>query len=169
MKFLLRLNALGGYVAGALLWVLAFIVFLDVLLRAFSSPFLWVNEVSVYLLVAIVFLGAGYTYDRDGHFAITFIADRLPRVPRLVLELAIVLLSLAFALLLTWGGIELVRFARSLSMASPTLLHTPLWIPYSAVIAGGASLSISLWARAVTLVHALRHGGDVASRTEHSV
>lgn len=169
LKFLLRVNAAGGYLAAALLWALAFIIFIDVLLRVIGTPILWSNEVSVYVLIAVVYLGAGYTYDQDGHFSISLLVEKLARRPRLVTELAVVVLSLAFALLFTWGGIELVRFARSLSLASPTLLHVPLYLPYSAVFIGGLSLSISLFARAALLVRALHEGAEVALRTEHSI
>lgn len=169
MSVLLRLNALGGYLAGILLWALMLIVFFDVATRALGIPVLWANEISTYLLIALVFLGAGHTYDRNGHFAITHLVSNLPRVQRLSLELVTVSISLVLALLFAWGGIELVRFARSLSLASPTLLQVPLYIPYSAVIIGGISLSISLTVRAVTLITALRDGGDVSMREESSV
>ena len=169
LNFLLRLNALGGYAAGALLWALMFIVTADVAVRNLGSSLLWVNEVSGYLLVAIVFLGAGYTYDRDGHFAITLMVAKLPRAPRLALELAMVLLSLTFCLMLAWGGIELVRFAQSLALTAPTLLQTPLYLPYAAIVIGAASLSISLVLRAVSLASALRRHKDIATRAEHSI
>jgi len=169
LKLFQQLNKLSGYLAAALLWVLSFLIFADVLLRFSGTPILWSNEISVYLLIAVVFLGVGYTYDCDGHFSITLLVEKLPRAPRIYLELAVVLLSLVFAVLLTWGGIELVRFARSLNLASPTLLHVPLYLPYLAVCVGGFSLVLSLITRAVTLVIALRSGADVALRTEHSI
>lgn len=164
-----RLNAGAAAVAAALLWMLALLVFMDIVLRVAGAPILWSNEVSVYLLIAVVYLGIGYTYDRDGHFAILLVVDRLPRKARLFLELFTVLLSLGFAILLTCGGIALVQFARSLSMASPTLLHVPLAVPYTLVIAGGVSLSISLVLRLLNLAGALHRGADVAQREEHSI
>lgn len=164
-----RINAIGSYVAGALLWLLALVILVDVLLRAVGTPILWGNEVSVYILISIVYLGIGYTYDRDGHFAISLIVERLPRLPRLLLELAVTGAGLAFALVFTWGGLELVRFANGLSLASPTLLHVPLAIPYSAIFIGGLSLSMSLVTRVAELIQALHTGADIALRTEHSI
>ncbi len=169
MAVLLRLNTLGGYLAGTLLWCLAGIVFLDVTARALGAPLLWANEVSTYLLVALVFLGAGHTYDRSGHFAINHLVANLPRAQRLGLELATVVVSLGLSLLFAWGGFELVQFARSLSLASPTLLQVPLYIPYSAIIIGGISLSISLVVRAIALIMALRRNEDVDMREESSI
>lgn len=169
MSMLLRLNALGGYLAGALLWVLMIIVFLDVVARACGAPLLWVNEVSTYLLIGLVFLGAGHTFDRGGHFAITHLASALPGAWRLSLELVTVSISLVLASFFVWGGIELVHFARTLSLASPTLLQVPLYIPYSTVIVGGISLAISLTVRAASLVAALREGEDVATQEESSI
>jgi TRAP-type C4-dicarboxylate transport system permease small subunit len=169
LKFILRLNAVSGYVAGAMLWVLSLLIVSDIGLRLVGTPILWSNEISVYVLISLVFLGAGYTYDNDGHFAIGLLVEKLPRKTRLGLELAVVVLSLGFALLLAWGGIQLVQFAHSMTMRSPTLLHTPLAIPYAAIFIGGLSLSLSLIARVVLVVTALREGKDLAMRTEHSI
>jgi TRAP-type C4-dicarboxylate transport system permease small subunit len=162
-------NRAAAAIAALLLWALAILIFGDIVLRLVGFPILWSNEVSVYLLIALVYLGIGYTYDQDGHFSILLLVDQLPRKPRLGVELATVLLSLGFAILLTVGGIGLVQFARSLSMSSPTLLHVPLALPYSCVIVGGVSLSLSLVARAFTLLDALRRGADLNHRSEHSI
>lgn len=169
LDVLVRANAAAAAVAAVLMWALVSLVCIDVSLRALGAPILWSSEVTVYLLVSAVFLGMGYTYDRDGHFAIALVVEKLPRKGRLSLELLMVLLSLLFAGLLAWGGVGLVQFARSLSMSSPTLLHVPMFIPYSAVCVGGASLCMSLVVRAAVLAEALRTGRDVAVRTEHSI
>jgi C4-dicarboxylate transporter DctQ subunit len=164
-----RINSAAAALAAILLWALVILIFGDIVLRLVGAPILWSNEVSVYLLIALVYLGIGYTYDHDGHFSILLIVERLPRATRQGVELAIVVFSLGFAMLLTAGGIGLVQFARSLSISSPTLLHVPLWIPYSCVIVGGVSLSLSLIVRALSLVDALRRGVELNQRTEHSI
>lgn len=169
IRVISRVNSAAAVLAALLLWLLAALIFSDIVLRMAGVPILWSNEVSVYLLIAVVYLGIGYTYDQDGHFSILLLVDRLPRQPRLWVELATVLLSLVFALLLTWGGIGLVQFARSLSISSPTLLHVPLFIPYTCVVVGGLSLSLSLVVRALTVASALLHGAELGRRTEHSI
>ena len=169
VNIITRINSAAAALAAILLWALVILIFGDIVLRLVGAPILWSNEVSVYLLIALVYLGIGYTYDHDGHFSILLIVERLPRATRQGLELAIVIFSLGFAALLTAGGIGLVQFARSLSIASPTLLHVPLWIPYSCVIVGGVSLSLSLIVRALSLVDALRRGVELNQRTEHSI
>lgn len=169
IRVVTRLNRAAAVLAAILLWALAILIFGDIVLRFAGTPILWSNEISVYLLIAVVYLGIGYTYDKDGHFAILLLVDRLSRKSRLRLELATVLLSLVFAILLTIGGAGLVQFARSLSIASPTLLHVPLFIPYSCVVVGGLSLSLSLVCRALNIVQAMRSGIDLVQRTEHSI
>jgi TRAP-type C4-dicarboxylate transport system permease small subunit len=164
-----RVNSAAAVLAATLLWMLAILIFGDIVLRMLHMPILWSNEVSVYLLIALVYLGIGYTYDCDGHFTIQLLVERLPRKWRLGVELWTVLVCLSFAVFLTLGGIGLVQFARSLSIASPTLLHVPLSIPYSCVIIGGVSLALSLLVRALNLIDAMRRGADVSHRTEHSI
>lgn len=164
-----RVNGVAAGLAAVLLWALVILIFGDIVLRALGVPILWSNEVSVYLLIALVYLGIGNTYDHDGHFAILLVVEKLPRRGRLGVELATVSLSLAFAVLLTIGGIGLVQFAHSMSMKSPTLLHMPLVVPYACVIVGGLSLSLSLIVRALTLIDAMRRGLDLHQRMEHSI
>jgi TRAP-type transport system small permease protein len=164
-----RVNGIAAALAAVMLWALAILIFGDIVLRALGVPILWSNEVSVYLLIALVYLGIGNTYDHDGHFAILLLVDKLPRKGRLGVELATVSLSLLFAILLTIGGIGLVQFAHSMSMKSPTLLHMPLVFPYACVVVGGVSLSLSLIVRALTLIDAMRRGLDLSQRTEHSI
>lgn len=164
-----RINGAAAVLAAVLLWLLALVIFADIVLRMAGAPILWSNEVSVYLLIALVYLGIGYTYDRDGHFSIQLLVERLPRRWRLGVELGTVLVSFTFAVFLTWGGIGLVQFARSLAIASPTLLHVPLFIPYSCVVIGGLSLAMSLLVRAITLADAMHRGLDVTQRSEHSI
>lgn len=164
-----RVNGVAAALAAILLWALVILVFGDIVLRTLGTPILWSNEVSVYLLIALVYLGIGNTYDHDGHFAILLIVEKLPRKGRLGVELATVSLSLVFAVLLTVGGIGLVQFAHSMSMKSPTLLHMPLAVPYACVIVGGLSLSLSLIVRALTLIDAMRRGADLTQRMEHSI
>jgi TRAP-type C4-dicarboxylate transport system permease small subunit len=169
IRAITRVNGLAAALAAVLLWALVVLVFGDIVLRAIGAPLLWSNEVSVYLLIALVYLGIGNTYDHDGHFSILLLVDKLPRKPRMGVELVTVLLSLGFVILLTIGGIGLVQFAHSMTMSSPTLLHVPLTIPYSCVIVGGVSLSLSLIVRALTLIDALQRGVDLNNRTEHSI
>jgi TRAP-type C4-dicarboxylate transport system permease small subunit len=56
------------------------ILFVNVFLRyVLHSPFSWAEEISVLLLVWIVFLGAGLVQSRNDHVAITYLFDPLPR------------------------------------------------------------------------------------------
>lgn len=161
-----QVNSLGGGLAAVLMWVMVAIVCLDVFTRLLGHSFLWVSEVSVYLLIAIAFLGIGYTFDRDGHFAITSLVDKFPRKPRLLMELVVVALSFAFTLLLTAGSLGLIRFAASMSLESPTVLRIPLSWPYSLITIGCVFLALSLLIRGTLLVRALRHGGELPRGTE---
>ncbi len=56
------------------------ILFVNVFLRyVLHSPFSWVEEISVLLLLWIVFLGAGLVQQKDDHVAITYLFDPLPQ------------------------------------------------------------------------------------------
>lgn len=155
LKLFLRINTVSGYLAAFLMWVLAVIVLINVALRVFGVSILWVNEISIYLLIGVVFTGIGNTLDRDGHFAIMHAVEALPRKVRLCISLCTTAIAFAFSVLFALGGISLVNFARSLSLESPTTVHMPLAIPYSIMVVGGTLAAMSLIVRIVSIIREL--------------
>ena len=52
------------------------LLLINVFLRyLFSRPFPWAEEISVLLIVWVVFLGAGLVQKKDGHVAISYVFD----------------------------------------------------------------------------------------------
>ncbi len=55
------------------------LLLVNVFLRyLFGHPFPWAEEISVLLIVWVVFLGAGLVQKNDGHVAISYIFDLFP-------------------------------------------------------------------------------------------
>ena len=55
------------------------LLLINVFLRyLFSRPFPWAEEISVLLIVWVVFLGAGLVQKKDGHVAIGYVFDLFP-------------------------------------------------------------------------------------------
>jgi C4-dicarboxylate transporter DctQ subunit len=114
----------------ACLLVLCAIVVYEVVSRyAFDEPTIWVQEVAVYLLIAVTFLGLAPTQHAGEHIRIDVLTRRLSEPARRALE-AVTLLSLAaFALVAAWGGGQMVAQSLRFGRRSPTLLAVPVWIP----------------------------------------
>ncbi len=68
------------WVAFAIFWVLAFVVFYQVFTRYFlGDPAGWTEEIARYLLVAIVFIGAAMAVRRNSHIQVDAFYRWMPR------------------------------------------------------------------------------------------
>jgi TRAP-type C4-dicarboxylate transport system permease small subunit len=137
------INRAGGHLATVSLWILTAVVFMDVVLRTLGSPSLWASEVSVYLMLAVAFLGAGATQAVDGHFRVTFLRDLFGPSVRRGLDAIAFAISAAFAVLFTIGAWKLASFSWMLDFRSPTILQVPLWLLQGLMVLGGVLLTLA--------------------------
>ena len=87
------LAALGGYFSGWLVLVMVVLVFVEVFTRyVLNRPLMLADELSAYMLVALCFLGAAYTWKEGAHVRITALVSRLPAKVASWLRLATLLL-----------------------------------------------------------------------------
>lgn len=144
VKALDRLGDLGGILSTLVVWMLAITVTYDVVLRTFGLPTLWAAEVSIYLMIAMAFLGIGATQNVDGHFRVTFVRDLCPEGVRKALDVFALLVSLGFALAFTYGAWLLVSFSWMLNFTTSTILHVPMWILQGLLLLGGVLMTLAV-------------------------
>ena len=116
----------------------------DVLWRSLGAPTIWGAEVSVYLMLALAFLGIGHTWAEDGHFRVTLLVGRFGRRGQLACDLLGTLLALVFTLLLAIGAYRLSAFSFQLGFTTPTVLKLPVGLLQGVVFIGAVSLLIAL-------------------------
>ncbi|MBB4301881.1 TRAP-type C4-dicarboxylate transport system permease small subunit [Rhodobium orientis] len=87
-------------VAGSLAAFTFLLLLLNVVTRALSVPILWVDELAVFAMVWMAFVGASLAIHHRGHIAVTLVSDALPSRPKAWLALTVDLLLLAFILTL---------------------------------------------------------------------
>lgn len=121
-----RLGRIGGVLTTLMIWLLAITVTYDVVLRSLGVPTLWAAEVSIYLMIAMAFLGAGATQNVGGHFRVTFVRDLCPPKLRTCLDMLALLLATAFAVLFTIGAWKVTSFSWMLNFKTSTLLEVPM-------------------------------------------
>ncbi len=137
------LGRIGGMLTTLVIWLLAITVTYDVVLRSLGIPTLWAAEVSIYMMIAMAFLGAGATQSVDGHFRVTFVRDMCPPTVRFVLDVVALVLAIAFAIIFTIGAWRLTSFSWMLSFKTSTLLEIPLWILQGLMVIGGVLLILA--------------------------
>jgi len=115
----------------------------------FNEPTIWAQEVSVYLLVALAFLGLAPAHAADEHIRIDLLTRRLPPRLQQALRAATLLLIAAYAAVAAYGGVEMVRQSLRFGRRSLTLLSVPVWIPQLLIPIGMGLLAlvalIGLW------------------------
>ena len=148
IKTLETLSDAAGYLAGATVFGLTVLIAVGVFSRrALGSPLLAVDEVSGYLLLAIVFLGLAHTMKAGGHIRADIVLVHVPAGVRGRLEVLATLLALLFALTLLVGNWALVAEYYGRGTLSFKYLQIPLWIPGSLLVVGVVLLVLQLVAR----------------------
>ena len=117
----------------------------DVIARyVFNSPTLWADEVSSYLLIAIVFLGLAPNVRQDAHIRIDVLTNLVSGRIRAALEVFAYAAGIIFSVLLLLG--TWTRFANfyDRGIISDSPLMTPLWLPMVPVVVGAAVLVLTM-------------------------
>jgi C4-dicarboxylate transporter DctQ subunit len=144
-------------VSGLGVLVIALLVSYDVLLRFFfNEPQLFVDDVTSFLLVPIIFLGTGPTFYRGGHIRVDLLTNQLGakaqhflRVITLFIGLALLTLTAYETLVSTWVAFETGRVS--------AVMNYPLWVAMIFIPLGLAIMAFFMF---VGLVKEIRAKGD---------
>lgn len=128
---------------GLLCVLLVLIISYDVVARYFfNSPTSWVLDISGYMLIYVLFLGAGWLLKEDGHVSIDIVVKLISPKPRkIVIFIAYIICSLA-CLLLIWNGWALAWDAYSNAIPLWRGILVPKHILYWPVPFGGLLLLV---------------------------
>ena len=117
------------------------ITFMQVVLRWFDAATVWAEELSRYIMLYQVWIGASYAVREDAHIRITALIGKLTGNKRRVSETVVLALWLIFALWLTVEGVMLVKEIAVMGQVS-SAMRIPMTIPYASVPIGGALMSV---------------------------
>lgn len=139
-------------VVGAILLIL-YGVFMRYLL---NNPSIFVDEISSYLLVLIVFFGVARTFGVGGHIRVELVVNRLPTKIRQWLRGITLLLGIGYGLILTWQAWNLVVSSRGFALKS-FFLRVPAYIPQLLIVVGALALTLVLMGALAKHWQQLRH------------
>jgi len=129
------LSKAAGVVAAVCIGTACAITTYGVVMRyAFNKPPIFVEEVSGYLLLAVVFLGIVYAERHGAHIKITILTSRLSKRLQNSLEAITLSLGLVLVVLLIKWAWQLWLYKFGTGVISVTSLHTPLWIPVTVIV-----------------------------------
>jgi len=128
-------------IAALLLAVMAILVFMQVLFRYWLHlPLDWGEEVSRYLFIWAVMLGAAVAMKRRSHFGIDLLVKVLPSSVQRYVAIGINLCICALMILVVVQGTKLTII--NFSQISPTLA-IPMGVPYAAIPVSAVLMLIS--------------------------
>ncbi len=141
-------------VAMAALAVLAcfFLVCYSVAMRYFfGSPLTWGDEVTGWLIVAVVMLAVADAQRRNENIGVDLLIEKSgPRLRRALVALGVAMVA-ACALMMTWQGVEMVQFSRMLDLRSNTLGSVAVWTVQTLVPLGSALMLVVALAQLVAI------------------
>lgn len=123
---------------GAAIAAASLVLFVNVALRyVFLAPISWAEELSIYLVIWIVFIGAGVLIRTGGHITVDLLPRALSPALRRALHVVVMLLILCFlAVFIYYSGLHTLR-VRASGQLTPIML-APMWLTYLAMPVGGA-------------------------------
>lgn len=98
-----------------------------------NNPLAWVDELSRYLFIWMIMVGAGLGAAKGSHFNIDFIKDKMPPAVRMIFMI------IARGTVIVFSGAVVVYGGRLMGSASNQItaaLGLPFSVPYSAIPAG---------------------------------
>jgi TRAP-type C4-dicarboxylate transport system permease small subunit len=156
-RLIAPLAGLGTALAAALVLLTLAVTGYSVVLRyVFGTPVTWTDELSGYLVIGIVMLGAARCLLRGEHINVDLLSGRARGRGRLALQIwAVVAVGLLVAAL-GYSAVRMLRFSIDFGMYSEGYLGTPMWIPQAVLFGGVVLLGLAVLARIATLLAALR-------------
>lgn len=130
---------------------------------AFGWSLLGGDEIQVFILIAITFVGAGLVSIGDRHLRMDVVRRMLParlQAAVAVLEWAVTLGVLGFA---GYHSYDYVRRVHKLGQDSP-MADVPMWIPHATVTVGFAIMAAVVALRGVAALARLRQPADTGPR-----
>lgn len=145
MKVLKFLDAkLEEYLMTVLTIVMTALIFLQVVMRyIFKDSPAWTEELSRYLFLWAIWIGASYGVKTQSHVRLTVLTSRLSKKVQDVINVVVWFLWLAFTIFLVTKGFELVSIFLASGQTS-TAMHIPMWIAYASVLVGCTLMAFRL-------------------------
>jgi TRAP-type transport system small permease protein len=122
------------WLAFAIFWGLAFIVFLQFFTRyVLNDSLAWTEEIARYGLMWVTFIGAAMVTRRNSHIAVVLLTELLPAGPARLLRALIDTIVLAFLALLAYFAVLIVERMQFQRM---TVIDLPMSLVYGGVALG---------------------------------
>lgn len=161
------LSGVCGIVAACMILASVLITCQMIFVRAvLDQSTIWQTEAVIYLMIAATLVGLPYVQHQRGHVGVDLIPGMLRPAGRRWLSIAVLGLTLAMALAMTFYGWDMFHLAWARNWKSETVWAIPLWIPYLSMPLGFGVFALQL---ASDLWLALTGDTDQLAASPHGV
>lgn len=141
------------WIAFALFWLMAFVVFLQFFSRyVLNSSFSWTEEIARYLLMWVTFVGSAVAMRRRNHIAVEVLHQFVPAPALRLLNFLIDVVVLGFVALLVWYAWQVTE---RMEIQRMTVFDLSMNIVYGGVLLG---CLLMLWRAGQMFVANARRG-----------
>jgi TRAP-type C4-dicarboxylate transport system permease small subunit len=120
------------------------VVFANVVARfVFNRPFYWSEEVTATTIVFVTMLPATFLWRQDWHIKLDLFSGKENTALYKLKQVFVCLSTIIFSGVLAWQASKATYMVYAQDMREPSLLGSPLWISYSALLIGSALLSLA--------------------------
>jgi TRAP-type transport system small permease protein len=141
IKAIDAINRVVGILLAAMLGVMSILIILQVISRfVINFPLTWSEELSRYLMIYIVFLGAGLAMRHNNLISIELLPELLSGRKRKVVIILVMIISILFFAILFKQGIDMLGMVK---MQSSPGLQLSMSIPYASIPIGSFVLAIN--------------------------
>lgn len=131
------ISTVTGWLAGVGVYGMTITIFVDVVLRYFFRSSLFVaDELSIYFMMYVAFIGAAMTMKNGAHIKVDLLYRRLPKKAQLWLNTVTMIVGTIICFIMAYQSAWWVRYTYKTNFISPTMLETPMWIPMSVIPIG---------------------------------
>lgn len=123
--------------------VMVLIITIQVIARFVGKSIIWTEELTRYIMLYQIWIGAAYAVKKDAHLRIVFLRDKLSNKKKEMLEIFVIILWAIFTIWLSFKGTMLVNILLNRNQLSPAM-QIPMGYAYASVSIGCALMSIRL-------------------------
>lgn len=151
-RFLSWLSQSIILISGMAVLVITLLISFDVLMRYFlDQPQLFVDELTSFLLVAVIFLGTGPTFQKGGHIQVDLLTSRLRSRTQDRMRILTLLIGILLLGIITYETWISTAVAFRLGRVSAVMLY-PLWIAMAFVPLGLILMGLFMVVKLVSVV-----------------
>lgn len=148
-RFMTVINQWLARVSGLFIFAIGILAVFEAIMRTFlNAPTSWSLDISSYLLIWAIFLGAAYAYQEKGHVAVDLLRDavekRWGKAPRRVMAVIGYVIALVVIIALLVASVQLAKSAIDLNQLTYANAQIPAVVLWAAIVFGSVMMLITV-------------------------